>query len=282
MKPILEHVPNTEQQSLFFNRYEKTSFTFPWHYHPQWELTFIVEGAGSAYTGNTIRHFVPQELALIAPNVPHCWKSNTGTKRGVKSIFVQWDNNILGENWLDKPEFSSIKSMFDNCSAGLSFDSASAFGERLIALQLKSPFKRTLGFIDLLHDLSLQTEVTSLGQGVLHAPSIEVDKRIVAILDYVNRNYVNTITAQQMAELTNMTPVSFSKYFSRTFEKSFTQFLNEYRISQACSLLISTEQSVEQIAFQCGYNNMSFFHRQFKAVNNGVTPMAFRVSYLQA
>ncbi|PMH45311.1 hypothetical protein BCU68_10590 [Vibrio sp. 10N.286.49.B3] len=281
MRPILEHVPNTELQSLYFNRYEKTSFTFPWHYHPQWELNYIIEGTGSAYTGNTIRHFVANELALIAPNIPHCWKSNVGAKSGVKSIFVQWDNCFLGDNWLEKPEFTSIKAMFDGCQSGLSFSRADAFGERIIGLQLKSPFRRMVGFIDLLHDLSMQTEVVPLGQGSMIAPTMVTDKRIIAILDYVSQQYARKITAENMASLTNMTPVSFSKFFTRTFQKTFTQFLNEYRISQACSLLISTRLTVEQIAYQCGYQNMSFFHRQFKVIKDGETPIAFRASYLQ-
>ncbi|MEZ9311372.1 MULTISPECIES: AraC family transcriptional regulator [Vibrio] len=281
MRPILEHVPNTEQQSLFFNRYEKTSFTFPWHYHPQWELNYIIEGTGSAYTGNTVRHFVANELALIAPNVPHCWKSNVGTQSGVKSIFVQWDNRFLGDNWLEKPEFTSIKTMFEGCKAGLSFHHSNALGSRIIELQLKSPFKRMLGFIDLLHDLSMQTNVMPLGQGSMVTPSMVADKRIIAILDYVSEHYVRKISAENMATLTNMTPVSFSKFFARTFGKTFTQFVNEYRISQACTLLISTRLTVEQIADQCGYQNMSFFHRQFKILQGGVTPIAFRASYLQ-
>lgn len=280
MKTILEHVPSTEQLSLFFNRYEKNSFNFPLHYHPQWELTYIIDGSGVAYTGNEVRHFDKHELALIAPMVPHCWKSNGIKKQTVKSVFVQWDNSFLGENWLEKPEFSSIKNMFNLCHAGLSFPDTRGISEQLISMPYKSPFKRVIGFIDILHELSLQKNIEPLGQQMIILPSMASDRRIESILDHVSRFYDQKISGDDMATLISMTSVSFSKYFKRTFHKTFTQFLNEYRISQACGLLVSTEFSVEQVAYQCGYQNMSFFHRQFKIVTSN-TPNNFRMNYLK-
>lgn len=280
MKPILEHVPNTQQQSLFFNQYDKKVFSFPWHYHPQWELTYIISGSGTAYTGNAVRHYSAGELVLLAPNIPHCWKSDGNAKTGVKSVYAQWDNSFLGDNWLDKPEFTSIKTLFEQCYSGLSFINCDALGERLNDLRFKSPFHRTLGFVDLLHELSLQQSVMPLGQQTNLCQDFASDKRIETILEYITQYYDQKISAKEMAQLVNMTPVSFSKYFTRTFQKPFTQFLNEFRVSQACGLLVSTELTVEQVAFQTGYQNMSFFHRQFKSVTEK-TPNHFRESYLE-
>ncbi|MGL6314238.1 AraC family transcriptional regulator [Vibrio sp. WXL103] len=279
MKPILEHVPNNQQQSLFFNQYEKKVFSFPWHYHPQWELTYILAGTGTAYTGNAVRHYSAGELVLVAPNIPHCWKSDGSSKTGVKSVFAQWDNSFLGDNWLTKPEFASIQHLFEQCHSGLSFIGCEELGESLNALRFKSPFHRTMGFVDLLHELSLKEHIEPLGQNTHVHLDFGSDKRIEAILNHITDYFDQKITAADMAAVTNMTPVSFSKYFTRTFSKPFTQFLNEFRVSQACGLLVSTELSVEQIAYQCGYQNMSFFHRQFKTIT-GQTPNGFRSSYL--
>jgi len=278
MKPILELVPNSAQQSLFFNHYEQKRFDFPLHYHPQWELIYLVEGTGTAYTGNAVRHFVANELALIAPNTPHCWKSDELANNSVKSVFVQWDNQFLGEDWLNKPEFSTVKKMFESCKTGLSFPQCQKLGERLVNMQHKSPFQRMISFIDLLHELSLHDQVEPLGQQSALLPSTTSDRRIESILNYIDKFYSRKIMADEMATLVNMTPVSFSKYFKRTFHKTFTQFLNEFRVSQSCGLLISTELAVEEVAYQCGYQNMSFFHRQFKIITQK-TPNNFRVDY---
>ncbi|MDG3086222.1 AraC family transcriptional regulator [Vibrio hannami] len=278
MKPVLEHVPSNSHQSLFIKRYEQSCFSFPWHYHPQWELTYIVEGSGIAYTDSEVRHYMPNEMVLTAPNVHHCWTSNSVNNSNVKSIYVQWDNNFLGDNWLDKAEFAAIKAMFTACRSGMLFLNSEELGAKLVALETMEPLKKLLGFVELLHDLSNHQDVTSIGQVTLTSMSSAADTRISAILEYVNSNFERKITADEMGALTNMTPVSFSKYFTRSFHKPFTQFLNEYRISQACSLLISSSLTVEQIAFRCGYQNMSFFHRQFKQIMQQ-TPLAFREIY---
>lgn len=279
MKPILEHIPSTSGESLFFGHYEQTSFTFPWHYHPQWELTYIIKGTGSAYTGNSIRHFNSGELVLVAPNTPHCWKSNTSDNNKVKSVFVQWDNSFLGSDWLAQPEFSSIGSLFEQCRSGLAFSLPinSEIPNTMQGLRFKSPFKRVWHFTDLLYEIS-QLEKREIGYGGKLETDLDKSGRIKDILNYVNQYYGQPITSKEMASITKMTPVSFSKYFSQTFGKPFTRFLNEYRVSQACNMLVASHRSVDEIAFLSGYQNMSFFHRQFKLIV-GKTPLQFRESY---
>ncbi|NLS14227.1 helix-turn-helix transcriptional regulator [Vibrio sp. SM6] len=280
MKPILEHIANNNEQSLFFGTYDKISFSFPWHYHPQWELTFIIEGNGIAYTGNEVRYFTPKELVLIAPNIPHCWKSNASDAEHVKSIFVQWNNNYLGRDWLNKPEFITIKSMLESCHAGFKFILPNEHEEltnKIKQLKRLSSFKRMWLFTELLYEISL-LDRTPIGFGGNLKENLPNSKRIKDILNYVNRHYTRVITAEDIASVANMAPVSFSKYFSRTFGKSFTKFLNEYRISQACSLLVATNKQVDQVADLVGYQNLSFFHRQFKLIT-GKTPQQFRLEY---
>lgn len=279
MKPVRELIPST-QQSLFCGEYEQSSFRFPWHYHPQWELTYIIEGAGIAYTGNSIRHFMAGELVLIAPNTPHCWKSNASDKGQVKSIFLQWDNDYLGQDWLSKPEFICINTLFEQCEAGIRFSLAeqSPIVSRLQQLPQLTPFKKLWGFTDLLYEISLLGR-EKIGDGGKLDTQLDKSGRVEPILNYVNQHYSQPISAENMAQVTNMTPVSFSKYFSKTFGKPFTRFLNEYRVSQACSLLITTNKTVDEIAYISGYQNMSFFHRQFKLIT-GKTPLLFKQTYL--
>ena len=76
-----------------------------------------------------------------------------------------------------------------------------------------------------------------------------------------------------------MTKVSFCKYFKKQFDKTFTQYLNEFRIRKTCQGLQESNQQVTQIAMECGYENMSFFHRQFKKYV-GITPAKYRSQYL--
>ncbi|WP_354623637.1 AraC family transcriptional regulator [Psychromonas sp. MME2] len=276
MEPVLEYIPLNKAHSFHVEKYQQKSFDAPWHYHSQWELTYIIEGSGMAYAGNAIRHFVPGELVLLSPNLPHCWNSNVNSNASATSLFVQWDNNLLGEGWLTRQEFNAIKKMLDNSHTGIIFDSSNIaeLTSKLIGLQKLPAFARLIQFLDLLNCLA-ESHYKPLSDSVVEYKNKAVPKRIETILEYIAENYQQRITAEDMSVLTNLTAVSFSKYFKKTFNKPFTRFLNEYRISQACVLLIEDDNCIEEIAHRCGYNNMAFFHRQFKEVMLK-TPLGYR------
>lgn len=280
MKPVLEHIDQPQQHSFYLGHYVGEGFTYPWHYHPQWELTYIVKGAGTAYAGNAVRHFIEGELCLLPPHLPHCWKSSGNQTSEAESLYVQWDaDSLLGEGWLNKAEFRAIRTLLESAHSGLVMASERAveLGQELAGLQEMSPIESLLKFIRLLNDLAL-CPTKPVSHEALYYKDSAASKRIEAILNYISQNYQDKIQAEELAQLTNMTPVSFSKYFTRTFHKTFTQYLNEYRVSQACGLLINTEEPVEEVAYQCGYPNMAFFHRQFKKIV-GNTPLQYRKQF---
>ncbi|GGA85374.1 AraC family transcriptional regulator [Neiella marina] len=282
MRPILEHIPHSREQSFYAGRYKGQGFTFPWHYHPEWELTYIISGTGTAYTGNAIRHFGDGELALMGPHLPHCWKSNVNDGEQVSSVFIQWSADLLGDKWMEKSEFSAIRKLLMNCESGLLFSGYKVpfIGERMRELVRAKPFERLLAFMALLQDLTT-LDAEPISHGGIQYQDNNASKRIENILNYVAANYEQKIDAQQMADLTNMTPVSFSKYFKRVFKKTFTSYLNEYRVTQACGLLIRTDEPVEEIGYRCGYQNMAFFHRQFKTIMKQ-TPLKYRQQFQAA
>ncbi|WP_166382906.1 helix-turn-helix domain-containing protein [Polaribacter sp. 11A2H] len=152
-------------------------------------------------------------------------------------------------------------------------------GGEMVSMKKMSPTLRLIEFIKLLHELSLEKyEVLSL-VARFNVNSL-VSDRIKNIIDFVDKNYQNKIDAAQLGDLVFMTSVSFSKFFKKTFNKTFTAYLNEYRVSKACELLKESETSVEQIAFETGYPNLSFFHRKFKLFTNK-TPAQYRATFFK-
>jgi AraC-like DNA-binding protein len=63
-----------------------------------------------------------------------------------------------------------------------------------------------------------------------------------------------------------MTPTSFSRYFTIKNNKPFSRFIAELRIKHACKLLIETDMPVSTISYECGFNTLSNFNKQFKEV----------------
>ena len=276
MKAVFEPISNTLNQSFHYRVFEKLEFETPWHYHPEWELTFITESTGIRSVGNSIQAYHPGELVLLGPNLPHCWKTNRTTKQLAKSTVIQFRKDLLGEGWMEKEEFSLINKLLCMSKNGLIFNEkiSTIIGEKMVSMKDMSSLSKIIEIIKILHELSSEKyEVLSLG--ATFNTNTVVSKRIEKIIDFVNNNYSDKIDSSQLGALVFMTPVSFSKFFKKTFNKTFTSYLNEYRVSKACELLKESDISIEQIALESGYPNLSFFHRQFKLFTNR-TPAQYR------
>ncbi|TNJ45419.1 AraC family transcriptional regulator [Tamlana fucoidanivorans] len=279
MKAIFEPISNDLNQSFHYDIFEKDDFETPWHFHPEFELTFICESSGIRSVGNSIQSYYPEELVLLGSNLPHCWKSNSTKKHLAKSVFIQFNKDLLGEGWMNKIEFQHIKKLLKHSENGLLFNTtiAKKVGKQLLEMQELPPMYKLLNTVEILHRLSFERFET-LSLGGHFETNVKTSLRIQKIMKFVESNYQLKINSQQLSALVFMTPVSFSKFFKKSFNKTFTQYLNEYRISKACELLRASNDSIEQIAFETGYVNLSFFHRQFKAITR-FTPAQYRMNF---
>ena len=91
---VLENISNYLQDSSFYAySYTTTSFDFKWHFHPEYELTFIVKGNGHRLIGNSHQEFSDNDFVLIGPNIPHTWVGKTKGKKvfGTSELFDQPD-----------------------------------------------------------------------------------------------------------------------------------------------------------------------------------------------
>ncbi|MEL6123244.1 MAG: helix-turn-helix domain-containing protein, partial [Bacteroidota bacterium] len=88
-------------------------------------------------------------------------------------------------------------------------------------------------------------------------------------------NLYSEIPLSEIAEEASMTVPSFCRYFKKQSGKTFTQFVNEFRVIHACKLLSETGRSISDICFDCGFNNFSHFNKQFKDIT-GKNPTAYR------
>ena len=83
-------------------------------------------------------------------------------------------------------------------------------------------------------------------------------------MHYLNRNFKKDISLGEAAKISAMSEVAFSRFFKKKTGNSFVDTLNEIRLGHASRLLIDTTQSINEVAFSCGFNNMSHFNRLFK------------------
>ncbi|MFY0627099.1 MAG: AraC family transcriptional regulator [Reichenbachiella sp.] len=278
MKPQLEVISHELDSSIHAFKYENSHFDTPWHYHTEFELTYVVESSGIRYVGNSVENFYPGDLILIGSSLPHCWKNDLNYTGRAQSICIQWDHAILHKFILESVEFSLIQSLLNQSQYGVQFQHQGKenIASKLNAIISAAPGKKMIYFLDLLLSLSeLSNQQLLSGIKNEFMANEQSDLRIQNIVKYVSENFDSKITIGNMAELTFMTETSFCKFFKRRFEKSFTNYLNEFRVRKVCQFLRESDKKLIEIAMNCGYENMSFFHRQFKKYLS-CTPVEYR------
>lgn len=278
MKAEFEKIASPADHSFNSFIYNNKRFTAPWHFHPEFELTYIVKGKGIRYVGNSIQKFEEGDFVLLGQDIPHCWKNTDDNVEHVQSIIFQWDEELLGKDWIEKQEFSNIKKLFSRSRQGIKFspETASEFSAQLFELLALDPFKKILGFIELLETLSKVNDFELLSSANF-TPILnrKANNRIEAVYHFVRHNYDKKIKLSDVSSLVAMTDEAFCRFFKKTFNKSFFTFVNEYRINLACKSLTETKKQVSQIAYDCGYESLPFFYKQFQKFMN-CSPLHFR------
>lgn len=274
MKAILEKIALAPEQSIHAFEYAADTFDAPWHFHPEYELTYIRSSSGIRYVGNHIADFEPGDLVLLGTNLPHCWRNVKSTDLSIAgSTVIQWSPNLLGS----QPEFSAINNLLNRARRGLHFPPrvSPEIGKRMAAIVTATPLNAYLQLLQILHDLTLLPTTPLADRAFTYDGSPQTGERLQLIQQYVTDHYQRKITLAEVASQVNLSETSFSRFFSQAMGRPFFRFLNEYRVNVAAQLLLETNATIAEIGYECGYDTLPFFYRQFQRFK-GVTPGAFR------
>jgi len=278
MKPVLEKIENNPY-SISAYHYKKAGFEAPWHFHPQFEMVYIVEGKGTRYVGNSIEPFEEGDFVIIAKNVPHCWKDAKDYSGNCHSIVVQWMESTLEL----LPEYNQLSQWLHYAYQGIRFQPmvARKYKHQMEQIVTDSPIARLATFLTLLDKLKNEDLYKLLcNTREEYKLSVTTNDRLNKVYQFIENNYYKKITLSEIAGMINMTSESFSRFFSKTMKKPFFSFLNEYRINKACNLLVETNRSISEICFVCGFDSLPFFHKQFKQYKE-ITPLQYRKEFLK-
>jgi AraC-like DNA-binding protein len=285
MKPQLLKISNPADTSFNLLKIDTNYFPTPWHYHPEIEIVLVLEGTGKKYVGSSITDFEPGDLSIIGSFLPHTYKSDEeyylNNSKKSRSIVIHFNSDFLGERIWDLPEGQHIKHFLERSKRGIQFSKniASKIEEKLKVLFELNGMERIVLFLQILEFLAISTEKEYLSIDAIQIRN-EVDSdRIKKVLEHVNKNFMNVIRLDDVAQLANMSESAFSRYFKKRTRKTFSNFLTDIRIEYACKMLQSDKLSIAQIALESGFYNLSNFNRQFK-ISKKITPLAYRMNYI--
>lgn len=250
------------------------SFKFLWHYHPEYELTYIIKGSGKRLVGDTYEEFTEGDFILIPPMMPHTWISENKSNENCRALVIQFTQSFL-EDLFQFSELKSLNNLFNYANRGLQFIDSANFLLLLQSMIEANEIERFSLCLQLFYKLSIQKAKSIVSLQFNPMKGNENQKRINTVFKYVQTNFKEKISLKKAASLVHLSETAFCKFFKRTSGKTFSEYTNEIRIAYACQLLIETDETISAIAFQSGFDSLTYFNRIFLKLKK-VTPRNYR------
>jgi len=250
------------------------AFPFKWHYHPEYELTLITKGKGKRLVGDHYDDYEEGDLVLLGPNLPHTWVSNTvGKRKKVSAIVIQFPEKIIN-GFIQLDECKKIAGLLSASAHGLFFNKHH-LTEEIRALPHKTGPEKITGLLQILDKLTKQKSSLLASDYYKAARSTANEKRVNTVCRFLQKNAAENLSIHEIAGLVNLSVTAFCKFFKRATGLTVTDYLNDIRIGNACELLIETDLQIKEIAYQVGFQSLTYFNRVFLKKKK-LTPREFR------
>lgn len=308
-KLINEQLRISESNPIKARRYDYDRFTYPWHFHSQYEIIYVEKSSGLCFVGDCIERFAEGDVVLLGPNLPHYMRSDDAYRGDdprlrVQGTIIQFEENFMQYSFGHYPQFRRIRLLLEEAGRGVlfrtaatSFSAAStetaASAETTVSTgtaaetgdtvrERMSVFPRLTGFCQLTGLLELlQAMALFPSKRLLASPCYYEqfptagDKRIDKVISYINSHYTRPLRLDDIAGMASMNSSAFCRFFKDATKKTFLQYVADMRIGYACKLLTIGDMEVAQIAVECGFDSIPHFNRVFKQLT-GLTPTQYR------
>jgi AraC-like DNA-binding protein len=282
MKSIEVRLPPDFGKSFIVFKEIGQFFPVPWHYHPEFELVLVLKSTGRRMVGDHIGYFQPGDLVCMGPLLPHVWVNDSQYINGqadhqAEAIVIHFKDNFLGKDFLNIPEMDAFKTFLKLSCRGLALrgKTKEQINSLMIGMVGMNGMQRLSALLSIFDILSNTKEYEILASaGYMHSADNQHD-RLGKVTAYVMQNFHREISLPEVAQIASMAVTTFCNFFKEQYRTTFVEYLNTVRIGHACKLLSESDQNVVEVAFDCGFNNLANFNRQFKKYKK-MTPTQYR------
>ncbi|WGK94140.1 AraC family transcriptional regulator [Flavobacterium keumense] len=277
MKIVLEDIKRLAGSSFRILVNPKLNNFYYWHFHPEFELTFIEAPQGTRRVGNHVGQFEGSDLVFIGSNIPHLNFDYGIRAEYEKVVVLQINADFFKNDFASTPELAAIQQLFENAKKVICFhgNTKSTIGKQLKTIHLLPHFEQFIAVLSLFQTLATSEEMTFLHEHPFeNFYNNKEQSRLKVVYTFIEKNFQRTITIEEMAQLTHLSKAAFCRYFKKMTRLTFIEFLNQYRIEQAKRLL-KGDKNVTETCYECGFESVSYFNRIFKKVV-GENPLEFK------
>lgn len=270
-----------------FHAFERVDaeFAFNWHYHPEYELTFIVDSHGQRLVGDNISEYGPGDVVLLGPDLPHTWRSVPSHACGARmhrAVVIHFRRDFPGGDFFHLKEMAPVLDLLNRCSTGLAYGHTSAGADvarRMMGLPARSGSRQLLELLSIMVDLAAEPNAVPLSTGrVSPRRRVGDQQRVDAICTHLHECLGEDIDFTGLARLVHMDQASLCRFFKRATGRTITAYVNELRVAAAAQMLIETDLSILEVSLRAGFGNYSNFNRCFRRLKE-VAPRTLRQQF---
>lgn len=272
-----EKVPLSEESSIVLTPSSGPLLECSLHYHPELEITMVLSGSGQALFGSNLTAFHPGDLALIGSSVPHLYISvPDDSGRPAETWALKFDSRVTECGLLNLPEFKEVAAMLRENRSATIFPNAPEFRQDFARLAAAAGADRMLAFLELLVRMSRKPKQV-LQENVAPPRRLWSSDRepVERAVRFLQQHFREKLSLRDVAEAAGMEQESFRRFFRRTVQVSFSDYLIELRLVCAGRLLRETSRSISGIAEASGFRNLANFNRLFSR-RRGLSPREYR------
>ena len=284
MKAVLEKTPRDQWESFHCEIVRGTSYHATWHFHPEYQLTLVIESRGHRMVGDNITRLRRGDLVLVGANLPHVWhqENRPGQRGKVHAIIVRFLDTFLGADFLAKPEMEPVRALLRKAARGLHItgrtrDSVADAMQRMSAATGLARIRELLAILDALANSRDVKPVAKAG----FVPRFSADdqERMQRVFSYIDRHLTGEIDRTRAAAEAHLSPGAFSRFFRQRTGRTLPEYVNTLRIGRACEMLADGKWKVADIAMECGFANLANFNRHFRSITK-LSPREYRRRFL--
>lgn len=262
-------------------------YVMPYHYHSAFEVLIMRKGELDVTLNENTFHLLPNDCLLIQGGIVH-----GGSPLGKDSLYECLVFSFEQLFDLERPPYSFLKRLskgslsLNPCIrndeypdlvetikilfATVKDDSEDQFGRTL----------RTLGQVLKLFGMLEIKKAYTLYQDTMPSRYIKHMNKVSELFRYIYDNYQHQITLEDLSKVTGLSPKYFCRFFRELTGKRPMEYLNGFRIDCAASLLITSDESINEIAYGCGFIDPCYFAKLFKRYRK-MSPRAYRQEHIQ-
>lgn len=282
-----EQLPISAEHPIKARHFDYKHFSYPWHFHPQYEIIFVKESYGTRFVGDHVDHYDSGDILLLGSNLPHYLSSDERyldpkQDERVKGTIIQFEQDFMYYAIAHYPQLLKIRKLLSDSLNGIHFPAgcSAKLAEMIESMPSAVGLDQFITLIQILHEMSETADRQLISRSGLLQASIPDSSRIDKIVAYLNLHYTRTVSLQEIATYSSMNTSAFCRFFKSKTGKSFKQYILDMRIAYACKLLLMNDLNISKISFECGFDTLSHFNKCFKK-NMAKSPSQYRAIMLR-